>query len=112
MAAASVVGIPSRHQSSRARKDAVAPSCTVSLVCGSVRTRLRTHSQCRSPSAAPLFKLRVQRHLLRQRMLEGVLGDRIKRLLEDEVAILQNAQRQAKFCFGKWRMADLIEDTS
>ena len=57
----------------------------------------------------PLPKQRVQRHLLGQRMLEGVFGDRIERLLDDEIAILQNAQRRAKFRFLEQRMADLVD---
>src|SRR5215472_15859296 len=62
-------------------------------------------------SPTPLLELRVQRHLLCQRMLEAVFGDRIERLFEDEIAILQHAQRQAQFHFGERRLADLVEDT-
>ena len=45
---------------------------------------------------APLLQLRGERHFLRQRMLEEILGDRIERLLVDELGVLELLQRFAQ----------------
>ena len=45
---------------------------------------------------APLLELRGERHFLRQRMLEEILGDRIERLLVDELGVLELLQRFAQ----------------
>ena len=42
---------------------------------------------------APLGELGGVRHLLRQRMLEGVLGDRIERLLVEELGARERGER-------------------
>ena len=42
--------------------------------------------------ASPLAELAAERHLLRQRMLEGVLGHRIERLLVDELGAAERGE--------------------
>ena len=44
--------------------------------------------------AAALLELAAERHLLRQRMLEGVLGHRVERLLVDELGAAQRGERR------------------
>ena len=53
--------------------------------------------------AAPLAELAAERHLLRQRMLEGVLGHRVERLLVDELGAAQRRQRRLQLVGGQLR---------
>ena len=65
---------------------------------------------------APLLQLRGERHLLRQRMLEEILGDRIQRLLVDELGVLERLQRFAQLRRvllddgGQGRLVELAAD--
>ena len=47
-------------------------------------------------AAAAIAQLRVERDLLRERVLEGVLGDGVERLLVDELGGLEDAERLAE----------------
>ena len=66
------------------------------------RARRGARRRCRSIARAtaactrapPLAELAAERHLLRERMLERVLGDRIERLLVDELGAAQRRERR------------------
>ena len=65
---------------------------------------------------APLLELRGECDLLRQRMLEEILGDRIERLLVDELGVLERLQRLAQLRRvllddgGECRLVELAAD--
>ena len=50
---------------------------------------------------APLAQLRAERDLLRERVLEGVLGDGVERRLVDELGASQRCERVAQLRVGE-----------
>src|SRR5205085_3158020 len=64
----------------------------------------------------PLLELRGERDLLREWMLEEILGDRVERLLVDELGVLERLQRLAELRGvllddgGERRLVELASD--